>query len=66
MGSSDINHNLKIIRLYADLGIYTNILFEELAKELDINFDKLSEEGFLDGFISFKLAQNNEAKRIMN
>jgi hypothetical protein len=66
MSSADINHNLKIIRLYADLGIYTPILYEELAKELDLNFDKLSEEGFLDGFISFKLAQNEDAKRIMN
>ena len=66
MSSSDINHNLKIIRLYADLGIFTPILFEELAKELDLHFDKLSEEGFLDGFISFKLASNSDTKRIMN
>jgi hypothetical protein len=64
--STDINHNLKIIRLYANLGIITPIIFEELAYELDKNFENLNEQGFVDAFISFKIASNDNTRRIMN
>ncbi len=43
MRNTDINHNLKMVRLYANLGIVTPVIFEELAFEIDQNFDNLDE-----------------------
>ena len=62
----DINELCSILRLYTDLHINSTAIYEEIAYELELRFDQLTQEGFVNSLIAMKLAPTQKIKSIRN